>query len=254
MGILQVKNITKRFGGLNAIEDMDLEVEELEIRGIIGPNGAGKTTLFNVVSGFYPPTKGSVILKDEDITKLPIHARVQKGIARTFQLTDLFMDTTVYENICVGYHRNYGVGPVGQFLHTSAARKEQKICSQKTIEILEFMELSSLKDETARNLSHGHQRILGVCIALATQPVLLLLDEPVAGMNAEETMMMVSLIRRIRDQGVTILVVEHDMAAVMNLCERITVLDHGKKIAEGSPQRIRNDESVIEAYLGRAEE
>ena len=254
MEILKIEKITKRFGGLSAIEDLDLEVEESELRGIIGPNGAGKTTLFNLISGFFPPTKGNVVLKGEDISKLPVHARVQKGVARTFQLTELFKDATVYENVYTGYHRNYEVGPVRQFLHTSGARKEQKICDRKTLEILEFMGLSLLKDETVKNLSYGHQRILGVSIALATNPVLLLLDEPVAGMNAEETMMMVNLIRKVRDQGVTIILVEHDMAAVMNLCERITVLDNGKKIAEGSPEKIKNNEKVIEAYLGRQEE
>lgn len=254
MEVLEIRKVSKHFGGLIAIDGIDLAVGEYEIRGIIGPNGAGKTTLFNIITGFFLPTKGEVIFKGKDITKLPVHARVKRGIARTFQQANLFMDSTVYQNVYAGYHHNYKAGPIKQFFHTSAARGEEEICIQRTIEILEFMGLISLKDELAQKLSYGHQRILGVCIALNTRPVLLLLDEPVAGMNAEETMAMMKLIRKIRDRGVAILVVEHDMTVIMNLCERVTVLNYGRKIAEGSPEEVREDENVVEAYLGRGEE
>ena len=253
MGILEIRRLSKHFGGLAAVDSVDLEINESEIRGIIGPNGAGKTTLFNVISGFLAPTQGSVIFKGREITQLPVHSRVERGIARTFQLTNLFMELTVFENAYIGYHRNYRQGLLSQFLHTAAARSEYQICYQKTAEILRFMGLTEHQETLAKNLPFGHQRILGVCIALATKPSLLMLDEPVAGMNAEETMRMVELIRKIRDEGITILLVEHDMAAVMNLCERISVLDYGRKIAEGSPDEIKNDKRVIEAYLGSEE-
>jgi len=253
LAILEIKGVSKHFGGLIAVDEVDLEIEESEIRGIIGPNGAGKTTLFNVISGFLMPTKGRLVFKGEDITKLPVHARVGRGIARTFQLTNLFMDLTVFENVSISYHKNYHQGLVRQFLHTARARNEYEICRQRTVETLKFMGLGPLQNRLAKNLSYGHQRILGVCIALATRPSLLMLDEPVAGMNPEETLMMMELIRKIRDGGMTLLLVEHDMAAVMNLCERISVFDYGKKIGEGSPNQIKTDKKVIEAYLGSGE-
>lgn len=254
MVILEIRKLRKDFGGLVAVDEVDLTINESEIRGIIGPNGAGKTTLFNVIGGFLPATKGKVIFRGEDITKFPVYSRVKRGIARTFQLTNLFLELTAFENVYIGYHRNYRQGIVSQFLHTSMSRNEYKICYQRTMEILEFMGLNSLQNILAKNLPFGHQRILGVCIALATRPSLLMLDEPVAGMNSEETMMMVELIRKIRDTGITILLVEHDMVAVMNLCEKISVLEYGKKIAEGSPEEIKKDKRVIEAYLGSGEE
>jgi branched-chain amino acid transport system ATP-binding protein len=254
VALLEIRNLSKNFGGLAAISHFDVEVNESEIHGIIGPNGAGKTTLFNVISGFLPATAGSVVFKDEDITRLPVHSRVKKGIVRSFQLTNLFMELTVYENVYIGYHKNYTAGLMGQFLHTKLAKEERRICAQRTLELLESVGLSSLKDESAKNLPYGYQKALGVCIALATKPSLLMLDEPVAGMNPEETMNIVRLIRKIRDNGIAVLMVEHDMAAVMNLCERISVLNYGMKIAEGSMDEIKENDTVIEAYLGKWEE
>jgi branched-chain amino acid transport system ATP-binding protein len=254
VALLEVRGLRRHFGGLAAIRDIDLGVDEGEIHGIIGPNGAGKTTLFNVISGFLPATAGSVMFRGEEIVKLPVHSRVKRGVVRSFQLISLFPELTVHENVFIGFHRNYKCHLISQFLHTGRARKEREISSKSTEELLEFMGLIPLKDEIARNLPYGQQKCLGICIALATKPSLLMLDEPVAGMNPEEAMNMVMLIRRIRDNGITILLVEHDMATVGNLCERISVLNHGDKIAEGSMKEIKENPMVVEAYLGKWDE
>lgn len=249
--ILEVKKLNKHFGGLAAISELDLNVIDTEILGLIGPNGAGKTTLFNVISGFFPPTSGKVIFNDLDITWLKAHEIAHLGISRTFQATNLFMRISVLENVFTGYHLSYKTNILKRILRTPTALKEEELLRKKAIEVLEFMGLTPLKDELAANLPHGHQRILGVCMALATPPKLLLLDEPVTGMNPTETQNMIDLIRQIRERGITIVLVEHDMKAVMDLCDRIVVLNYGQKIAEGLPEEIRENQEVIEAYLGR---
>jgi len=249
--ILEVKQLSKYFGGLAAVSELDLGVVDSEILGLIGPNGAGKTTLFNVISGFFPPTSGKVIFEGRDITGLKAHEVAHLGISRTFQASTLFMKISVLDNVFTGYHMSYQTGVWKRLLRTPAALKEEEMLSQRAMEILEFMGLASLKDELAANLPHGHQRILGVCMALATNPKLLLLDEPVTGMNPGETQTMIDLIRQIRDRGMTIVVVEHDMKAVMDLCDRVAVLNYGRKITEGLPEEIRENKEVIEAYLGK---
>jgi branched-chain amino acid transport system ATP-binding protein len=251
MALLETKSLTKYFGGLAAINDLDVEVLDSEILGLIGPNGAGKTTLFNLISCFFPPTKGEVMFKGGRISGLKPHEVAQMGIGRTFQKSTLFMGSSVLDNVFTGFHMNYKTGLLSQFLHTPTAREEAKLIKAKALEILEYMGLAPLKDELAQNLPHGHQRILSICVALAANPALLLLDEPVTGMNPGETEQTIDLIRQLREGGITIVVVEHDMKAVMSLCDRIVVLNYGKKIIEGPPEEIRENREVIEAYLGK---
>jgi branched-chain amino acid transport system ATP-binding protein len=251
--LLEVRNLTKHFGGLSAITELDLDIFNSEILGVIGPNGAGKSTLFNLISGFYPPTQGRVIFEGKNITGLKAHEIAQMGIGRSFQASTLFMKLTVFDNVFNAYHMNYKNAVWKSFLHTRSALREERVIKQKVLEILKFMGLVDLKDQIAHNLPHGHQRILGVCIALATQPKLLLLDEPLTGMHPEETSRMLDLIKKVQRRNITIVLVEHNMDAVMQLCNRIVVLNHGRKIAEGLPKEIRDNQEVIEAYLGTEE-
>jgi len=251
MSLLEIHNITKIFGGLIALRDVSFDVNRSEIVGLIGPNGAGKSTLFNIISGFHHPDKGKILYKDVRITGLEIDRIARMGIGRIFQEPTLFMQETVFENVLNGFHRHYREAAWKALLHTPGANREEKNKRDKALEILEFMGLSALRDELAANLPHGWQRVLAIAIALASEPDLLLLDEPVTGMNPSETTSMIEKIRQIRERGVTVLIVEHDMRAVMSLCDRIVVLNLGVKLVEGTPDKIKNDERVIEAYLGK---
>jgi len=253
MALLELRGVTKRFGGLVAVDNVDLDIEEGEIRGIIGPNGAGKTTLFNVITGNYPVTEGRIKYNGEDITGLSPHEIASRGLVRTFQHTALFNEFTLLKNVSVACHLHAKTTLPGVVVRTPAAQQTQRQAEERALEILEFMGLAGLKDELAVNLPHGHQRSLGVAIGLAAEPKMLLLDEPVTGMNPAEKQHMVGLIRQVRDRGITITLVEHDMRTVMGLCEKISVLDFGKKIAEGSPEEITHNQQVIEAYLGAGE-
>jgi branched-chain amino acid transport system ATP-binding protein len=250
MTLIEIKGLRKSFGGLAAISELDFGVSQSEIVGLIGPNGAGKTTLFNLINGFLAPSSGEVVFRGERISGLKPHEIARRGIGRTFQQSVLFMGSSVFDNVFTGFHLEYRTRLLQQFLHTAAALREEEAIKQKTMDILEYMGLASLKDELAVNLPHGHQRILSICVALASTPSILLLDEPVTGMNPNETLHAVGLIRKLREQGITIVLVEHDMKAVMSLCDRVVVLSYGRKIAEGLPEEIRENKVVIEAYLG----
>jgi branched-chain amino acid transport system ATP-binding protein len=254
VALLELNNVVKNFGKLQAVSFLNLSVAQGEIHSLIGPNGAGKTTVFNTITGTFHATKGTVTFKGEDITKLEPHVIAQRGIARAFQQTFLFMRSTVIENMLVGFHMSSCVGPLREFLRTPSARRKDEECRERALRIIGFMGLSAFKDELASNLPHGHQKALGVSMALACDPSLLLLDEPVTGMNPTETMEMVERIRKIRDKGITILLVEHDMKVVMGISDAITVISYGRTIAEGLPQEIRENKEVVEAYLGKEED
>ena len=250
MAMLEIRALSKHFGGLAAISELDLDVNKGEILGLIGPNGAGKTTLFNVISGVYAPTRGKVIFKGEDISSAKPYQVAAKGIVRTFQAAILFQEATVLENVLVGQYLQQEANILGAIFNIPSARSKEENLQQRVMGILEFMGLASLTNELAKNLPHGHQRALAISISLAANPELLLLDEPVTGMNPTETLTMITKIQKIRDSGVTIAIVEHDMKTVMGLSDRIVVLNYGRKIAEGLPERIRENRDVIEAYLG----
>ena len=251
MALLELIKVSKHFGRLRAVSDLDFSVEEGEIHSLIGPNGAGKTTVFNLITGTLPISSGTITFRGEKITGLGPHQVAQKGITRSFQQTFLFMQSTVLENVLVGFHMQCRAGALREFLHTSQARQTDDECRRQALEIIDFMGLSGVKNEIAANLPHGHQKALGVSMALACRPTLLLLDEPVTGMNAIETSEMIERIRKIRDSGVTIVLVEHDMKMVMGISDRTTVINYGRKITSCLPHEIRQNQEVIEAYLGR---
>ncbi|HEB32372.1 MAG TPA: ABC transporter ATP-binding protein [Spirochaetes bacterium] len=250
MHLLEIKNVSRYFGGLKAIDNLDLVVDKGEIKGLIGPNGAGKSTLYNVISGVHRPTSGRVIFNGKDVTGHKPHKMTEMGLVRTFQATTLFKNFSVLKNVLAGCHLYSKANFWGALFNTPGTAKRQRGSEEKALEILEFMGLLEYKDELALNLPHGHQRALGVSIALAANPILLMLDEPVTGMNDEETGEMMEIINKIHDRGMTILLIEHDMKMVMGLCEKITVINFGKKIAEGSPDEIKENPDVHEAYLG----
>lgn len=254
MSLLAIRNLTKHFGGLVAVSDVSLDVFPGEILGLIGPNGAGKSTIFNLITGVHKLTNGSVTFKGREITGMKTHAIAHLGIGRAFQASTLFMRLSVFQNVFNACHMNYHEPVWKSFFHTARVRKEEKEIRRKVMEILEFMGLSEARDVLAQNLPYGYQKILGVCIALATEPSLLLLDEPLCGMHPEETAAVSNLINNLRNRGITMILVEHNVEAVMRLCNRIAVLNQGKKIAEGTPIEVANNLEVIEAYLGSGEE
>jgi branched-chain amino acid transport system ATP-binding protein len=248
MPLLEVQSLSRQFGGLSAVDNRSFTLEAGEIRGLIGPNGAGKTTTFNVISGFYPPSSGRVIYDGHDISGLKTSKIAERGLIRTFQSTTLFQEFSVFDNVLVGCHLQARSGLLSALFGNDRERQQQ--AHARALLMLEFFDLLERKNELTSNLPHGLQRALGLAIALAAGPKLLLLDEPFTGMNAEETRHMMDLIRRVRDQGVTLLLVEHDMQAVMGLCDYITVLNFGRLLVEGTPDAIRHHPQVIEAYLG----
>ena len=249
--ILEVNHVTKRFGGLTAVNDVSFVVNQGEILSVIGPNGAGKSTLFKLISSFLSTSNGDVRLAGERINNLAPHIVARKGVVRTFQETTIFRSMTVRENIIVSHHLRSRASLCGFFLGSKVAKTDEHSFGQSADNIIEFLGLQAIRNELASTLPQGHLRALGMAIGLATDPKVLLLDEPFAGMNHDETMHMVDLVRRLRDErGVTVLLVEHDMPAVMKISDRIVVLNFGEKIAEGTPLEIQNNERVIEAYLG----
>jgi branched-chain amino acid transport system ATP-binding protein len=258
MILLETERLTRAYGGVVAVNKVSFSVEEGLITGLIGPNGAGKTTLFNNITGLDQPTRGRVIFEGKDITGYPAHKICRMGIARTFQNIRLFKELTVVENVMIGRHFKTGKHKTkGRFLNAFDSyfrlKQEEEAIYERSCEWLDFFDMGSMKDEYAKNLPYGKQRELEIARALATDPTLLFLDEPAAGMNPQETDHLMATIRKIRDLDVTVVLIEHDMKLVMSICDTITVLNYGEKLAEGTPSEIKNNSSVIEAYLGKDE-
>lgn len=255
MAILELKDVTKKFGGLTAVDGVNLNVEENQICALIGPNGAGKTTVFNMITGAYQVTSGDVIFNGESICGKKPHQIVEKGIARTFQNIRLFKSATVLENVMTGFHCKTKTGMFNVIFNYRKCMQEEAECREKALEILRFLGLEDVKNLEARNIPYGHQRLLEIGRALATSPKLLLLDEPAAGMNSQEKKELVNTIRKIRDTyHLAVLLVEHDMELVMGISENITVINFGRPIACGTAEEIQNNNDVIEAYLGRSDD
>ena len=254
MALLDVQNLSKKFGGLVAVDGVNFQVDEGQIFGIIGPNGAGKTTLYNLITGVFKPTGGKIFFQEKNITKITTYHRASRGLVRTFQTASLFHQMTALENMDVAHHLSRKSRGMAQFFATPGFRKENRRLKERAVEILDYLGLSDVQGVIADNLPHGHQRALGIAIALAADPKILLLDEPVTGMDDTETSTMTNIIKGLRDDmGITIILVEHDMTLVMQLAEWIVVLDHGRKIAEGTAEQVRKDRKVIAAYLGQEE-
>ncbi|HWI50483.1 MAG TPA: ABC transporter ATP-binding protein [Rummeliibacillus sp.] len=252
--VLKIQNVSKNFGGISALTDVSFSIKEGEIYGLIGPNGAGKTTMFNLITNIFSPTSGEITFNEENITGIKPHKITEKGICRTYQNIRLFTQMSALENVMVGGHCRSRSGVMRGVFRTKLQRKEEQELKQKAEGLLELVGLKEFKDVLAENLAYGQQRRLEIARALASDPKLLLLDEPAAGMNEKETDSLFDLIKKVQARGITVLIIEHDMPLIMKICDRITVLNFGKKLAEGTPIEIQNNEAVIEAYLGKEEE